>query len=199
MNWTEINKSLINFLQNFYKKNKEKSGEALYDLLIKNQNFVKNNDWINKFELQYGVKSVDPFHVFASIYNNNLSDSIVEEKIKVLFNCLKLKKIVSVNLEGVPFLHTINILRSRKLETQKEIWNFFNIVSDKKIISLNFEEYKKWYGIDLENLSLFLFYINPEKYMPLDQNSRILLRHFDINTPKNFSEYSDINSKNRKI
>ena len=198
MNWKDINNTLVNFLQNFYNKNKNNSGDALYNLLINNKTFVENNHWISKFELPYGEKSVDPFHIFASIYNANLSDSMVEKKIEVLFKTLSLKKVnVDTDFNGVPFLMPIKILSSRKIETQKEIWTLFYEVYNKIEIS-NFEKYKNWFGIDLEILSVFLFYINPEKYMPLDKNSINLLRKFEIYTPKDFLEYTNINKKIEK-
>lgn len=200
INWYVVNISLSESLKSFHMTHKDNSGEELYKLLSSDNEFLENNQWINKFSLDYGVKSVDPFHIFASISSQKSSDEQRTNKIKVLFRLLDIEIIFdNIDFDGSPVLQTIKLLATRSLETEKEIWNFFiDVINDKKI-SKNFKTYQNWYGVDFENLSVILYWLDPLKYLPINYNTRMVLTHSILGVPKNFSEYISMTNEINKF
>lgn len=145
------------------------------------------------------VADVDPFTVFA-IINRNIS---LEKKIDI---CKKFKELLDISapvpkdFNGVP---EMNAQRSnfmafeadRKVGDIERLWNVFEAA----ITENNVEEaYNALIGQFLikYNLTIGLFWIRPDKYLPLDTRSQDLLNTlgitFDRSQLLRFSEYKRV-------
>src|SRR5699024_9536633 len=91
---------------------------------------------------------------------------------------------------------------SKHLRTNNEIerlWNFFELVNQDKVTDELFAEILKIRGVGKVKLTEVLFYVNPEKYFPINSPTRKQLKSdFGINPKYNtYSEYKEILEKLR--
>jgi len=192
--WFTVYRRLAILLRRFYKKHKENSGERLYQLCEQDAVFRLLNQWVSRFSDDPETQSFDPIHIFTSLNDSKLGNQTRVKRIDALFTLLGNPGYVkAIDFEGCPTPFTIKILATRPKAAQLEIWFFFNEVlglGNKQIEEYQFPNYHNWYGINLSSLTIFLFWINHKKFLPLDNNvQRLLARMDNISVPKSFKEY----------
>jgi hypothetical protein len=175
--WNEVYEKLNKLLYDFYKNNNsnpKEAGEKLYKECRKYPGFIKLNLWIRKFSSDYGITSLDPFHVLFSINASKLSYESRIKRINIFLNILggnDLNK--DVLFAGCPSPIITKIVSSRKETEQKEIWNLFAKLFKNKRSGLDETAYKMfpgWNGIQVTSFTMFLFWIDSKCFLPLDQN-----------------------------
>ena len=193
-------KALFEFYSNC-KESDKNSGTELYEKLINNEDFKKSNTWVDKFKKEFGVKSLDPIHVFASFNGSKSSDIIRKEKVLYLLKLLKVEhNFQEINFDGCPTPMVINVLSARKHEDQVQIWDLFQRAyqqGEKGIEESDFKNFKNWYGIEFGMFTIFLFWIRSDSFLPIDQNTRTFLIATRIiqSEPKDFKSYMSIIGK----
>lgn len=204
--WYEVYDIIAQLLSKHYELSNTSfrypTGGALFNMLMKNSEFRRHNPWIEKFENgSLAVRSIDPVHIFASISSITAPPTNRIIRIKTLLNALEADYYFQdIDFEGCPLIQTTKVISTRRTETQKEIWDFFYQIyknGDKGLTPQNFQLYNYWYGINLSSFTIFLFWINSEEFLPLDQ----YVRTFIVSTrlveyvPNNFDNYKLLTSK----
>ncbi len=193
---TEIAQLLFDFSEEILKTNEIKDlPEALFHKL--NQDlFQRDNPWFAKGIKKYENNTLDPIQVLALFNHSASNDERRLKRIKTILNLLDNTKSINDRpnfFEGCPTVMMSRVINTRLLDYQIEIWSFFRDIMKAENFGLNelhFHQYQNWYGIDLASLTIFLFWIKPEKYVPLDKNSRQYIKNeFNINST--FRAYSD--------
>lgn len=146
------------------------------------------------------LKDVDPLTVFGLLNRspNQENRLAVANKFK---NFLKISAPLPKDFSGTPLLSLLNShffdIESPNLESEiEEIWKLFEIIvnqDDSNLASVFDKVYLQPYV--KKQLTMALFWINPDKYLALDTNNREYLKHFGIEVPKNgltFAEYNSI-------
>ena len=213
--WFHKYDELASELHLFYEKsvsNSNSAGHQLYNLLINDSRFLSENKWFEKFYGSNLIQSVDPMHVFASISPNNLSDDKRKYRIELLLDILRGKldssrkeeKDYLLDFDGCPAPPQIHSLAIRNEDHQEEIWSsFVDIFLKGQNCDLNaiFLKSKKWYGFSIRLLTIYLFWIRPDCFLPLDRNTVALLKENKVlkRDPRNADEYKKLLSRQQGV
>lgn len=155
-----------------YKEKREELVEIVYSLDGKYVNYIHNDDG-NK------VTDIDPFSVFA-IYNRGVAD----DNRKIILSHFKDKLGIVSELphdyDGVPILNAQKSIFFGKDNANTQIlylWNLFEsaITRNQSDFVDYFDKLQQTKGIKW-NLTIGLYWIRPDEYMPLDGNSRTYLQ-----------------------
>lgn len=191
---------LFNLNKNPFKKSKF-IGNTLYELCFQDEAFRNKNEWIKKFRSGFGVESLDPIHIFASLNSNKIGIENRIERINILFRLLdkNSEKYSNIDFSGCPSPTTIHMIGARDEDDQEQVWNyFFDVIKKSQKSSIDFEVVKSWYGIDIGSFTIFLFWIDSKNFIPLDKYTMSLLEKYSKlkNTPTIFKEYISLLIKN---
>lgn len=199
--WHEIYSDLAQALNDFYLKHPKKTGEKFFERCLKYSDFFTLIKFANN--LNNSSKSFDPIHVFASFNNYNISPSTRKKKLLFFYNILNLNTTLLQNadLDVFPFFphpNIQNIVGSRGIEIQQDIWQFFHALyvnDEAQVKSLFNRGLKEWWGLQIPSLTTFIFWAFSDKYLPLDANTEALLMRYDIirHRPKSYEEYIQVN------
>lgn len=155
-----------------YKEKREELVEIVYSLDGKYVNYIHNDDG-NK------VTDIDPFSVFA-IFNRGVAD----DNRKIILSHFKDKLGIVSELphdyDGVPILNAQKSIFFGKGNANTQIlylWNLFEsaITRNQSDFVDYFDKLQQTKGIKW-NLTIGLYWIRPDEYMPLDGNSRTYLQ-----------------------
>ena len=155
-----------------YKEKREELVEIVYSLDGKYVNYIHNDDG-NK------VTDIDPFSVFA-IFNRGVAD----DNRKIILSHFKDKLGIASELphdyDGVPILNAQKSIFFGKDNANTQIlylWNLFEsaITRNQSDFVDYFDKLQQTKGIKW-NLTIGLYWIRPDEYMPLDGNSRTYLQ-----------------------
>lgn len=195
--WCDLYSNFAEELNSFYKKYGENSGKIFYKKCMQYESeFYHLFPFVKKFN--NGNKSLDPIHIFASFNYFNISLKKRKNKLKFFYKILDINENIideyDLNVfECFPHPNITHIVANRDIFSQREIWRFFNKVIENKDFSKYFNSLKNdsWYGIKVRSLTIFMFWINSNKYIPLDKNTISLLKHYKIitNTPNSYKNY----------
>ncbi|WP_316801466.1 hypothetical protein [Pedobacter frigidisoli] len=196
VNWADAYRELSQALMTFSKEHKHASGPALYARLRENKEFLSANPWLQRFDATE-TPSVDPITIFASFNDSRLKDKTRTDKLNHYLKILGAKQVDGIiNYDGCPTPITTRIIAVRTIQAQVEIWTLFRSSQNykpelnKKIFSLS----QKWYGLDVASITIFLFWVRPKFYLPLDKNTveYLLLSGQISSRPKTYEEYTFI-------
>jgi len=197
--WYYIYKKLANLLNQIDTIfDEEPRGIQLYNKCIKDNNFRQNNEWIEKFNNEWKVKSLDPIHIFASINNNKLSKEKKLKRINILFKILDeyfREEYKDIDFNGCPSPNITKIISARNKDSQEEIWKVFeDVMQNSQDANINFKDIKNWYGIDIKSFTIFLFWIDAKNFLPLDKNTTSLLENSkkDFIFPETYKNYKNL-------
>lgn len=204
--WNEVYMHIATFLFNHFTSNKSDWSQHFFKS-IRISKFLKDNS--NRF-FQYSPNEnqpgLDPIQIFASFNYSGIRKSKRIETINSLLSALGSIYRVNdkIDFDGIPSPIIRSIINNRKVETQNEIWKFFGrIYSDrfKGLSEGDFEAVKKWKGISIPSLTMFLFWIDPIEFLPLDVNTVNYLKTTGIiiSRPKNHRDYVELCSKKDKL
>ncbi len=179
------------------------NGEELYKSCLENDEFKGYHAWSKNFfeteKIHNEVGTFDPLQVFASFNGFGMSDSVRTKKINLYFEILGSEKnYKNIDFSGCPtpmILHLVAI-RTRigwntekyikehgknahvNLEEEKKaqgkIWKAFKQVIKEDYSSIDFEDLKTVFGVNLNSFSLLLFWIDSRNFLPLDKNTLAL-------------------------
>jgi predicted ATP-binding protein involved in virulence len=186
--WYKVYEELNTFLMDFYIKNQENSGKKLYRLCVSDEQFVARNQWIRKFDSEFGVLSLDPIHIYSSINGSGQSDENRIKKINAFLKAIGVgKNYQHVDFTGCPSPFFVKMVGARNEKSQIEIWQTFYRVVLSKQQALNqrvFNKIKNWFGVEVSSFTIFLFWISSDNFLPLDKNTTELLKTFKILSKK---------------
>jgi predicted ATPase len=173
-------------------------GKQLYDKCFSSQDFRDNNEWIEKFDSEWDVQSLDPIHIFASLNNNKLGHEKRLKRINILFKILNenfKEDYKNINFSGCPTPNTTKIIAARDNETQKKVWNYFkDVITKSQNANIDFSKIQEWYGLEIGAFTIFLFWIDAKNFLPLDKNTEALLASSkrDFQFPSTYTEYKKL-------
>ena len=180
--WFEDYKKLSEALQRLYRKGNNPS-RRLYEAVCNDTKFTNTNKWIMKFS---SLRSLDPVHIFSAISANNQKDTVRTEKIlnvidlinhkieQVYMSEVKSSDFYEIDYTGCPAPPAIHSLSLRDVDKQMEIWEAFISIYEKEQdcdLELIFEKSKTWYGVSHRLLTMFMFWVSPYNFLPLDRNT----------------------------
>lgn len=197
--WHDIYQLIADLLRGFYEEYGDQSPEILLNKLKSDDDYLYANPWLRQAIVKYEAKGVDPIQLFASFNNSSSSINSKIHRIKVLL------KVFEVNIDiqghehyfdGCPSPMSARLINARNLESQQDIWRVFYQVASEGINGLNeytFNRYHTWFGINYTGFTIFLYWINSEKFMPMDKNTASFLIGTKImdTIPRNYHEYVD--------
>lgn len=172
---------LIAWIKTDLTKVKAKGGHSLINHLKKNDDFNKQND-------------IDPFTVFE-IFNREYpkGDFGLKELLWVFHDKFNLSWDVPSDFEGLPRTKSIvNTYLGNKSITVSYLWEIFEKTLHNDNISAAFD-YLLSNGISINDLSISLYWIDPDKYLPLnDSNIRMLQMHNISSEVNTFKAYESL-------
>ena len=177
---------LIEWIKTDLNKVKTKrGGHSLISYLTKSEYFQQTND-------------IDPFSVFG-IFNrkNQRGDSGRKELLLMFHDEFNLSSDIPTDFDGIPPIEifSANIFCLRKgMVTIDFLWNLFEKIVRGDNISNDFD-YLISNDVNVSDLSLYLYLISPDKFLPLNNSNIKLLQiyeiRFDIN-PITFEAYNSV-------
>lgn len=180
MKWYLVYNELAKKTFEYYQKNSKLSPVFLYNRLKNHNEFINNNEWFKKFLKDDSPSGLDPIHLFSSINGNSTKEDLKIKRIHLLLKVFNSNlSFEEIDFTGCPSPPVIKQSSLRNLETQEEIWAFFKNIYLKGKSELkieDFEMYKKWYGVDFNFLTIFLFWVKSDNFLPLDKYTRQFLQ-----------------------
>ncbi len=182
--WVHTHKELVNFLYT-----KEHSQIELINLL-KSVGIQPFNDKSEPGEHNIELDEIDPFTFFCYIYKYGSRKRL--EYLQAIANKLEIS--VPVDEKGIPSAQASKVWlfpykHDRNNNEIQRLWGFFKKALEDKIKDDDFEDLLKINGVGKTKITEALFYINPEKYLPINKPSKpYILKELRINP--SFNSYS---------
>lgn len=176
--WYEVYKIIAEHLHLLYDRNRENPAAALFTACTTNPDFKKANQWI---ESKWTTDGLDPIQIFSSINSSTLGENLRLSRIGALFDILGLDKnqyYDKIDFSGCPTPVAIKLLSYRENQVQNRIWQVFAAVmanGQDGLTDAVFTEVNQWPGISIPSFTIFLFWINPRNFLPLDKNTVTLI------------------------
>lgn len=215
--WYEAYEYLALQLNKFYVRHQGEAGIKLFELCISSDEFTKRNQWILKFKSEFDVTSLDPLHVFSCISANYLKPNQRLERINILLDLVvdksekstyggyyakkfheqSLSQYVQLDVSGCPAPMPLKLLSARHHYDQESIWQLFHNAFERGHEGLSddvFSLSKQWYGVSERIVTILLFWIKPNTFLPLDKNTVALLQKHEkiIKFPNSVIEYKEL-------
>lgn len=196
--WYHIYHQIALELQKFYNIHKGKSSIELYILLEKSSFFRMEESWLKNVRLY--SRSVDPIQFFTSFSKSGQTGLKSAEIIEEVWRIFKKEEPYwnFIDFDGRPAPVALKIESVRNEVDQKQIWECLDniLTNNKKGLSESlWQEAISWRGIRAASFTIFLFWIDSDNFIPLDNNTQQYLIHLgylDLNTTLNFTTYSKL-------
>lgn len=205
--WYEVHNELCNLIDQL--KNKIGNGDwknvarFIRTRIQYDSDFKEIHPWVkNAFETTEGIKTteyfnkhylIDPLQIFQSFHAVTSSKQNRINRInawfRIMHNLLDIDKSVSydnIDFSGCPALNPMQTLKFKNSKDIELLWNLYEQTRKGEFIYRNdtINNYLKIQGIGITSLSVFVFWINSDKYIPLDKNTLIFIQS------SRFKEYS---------
>ena len=156
---------------------------------------------------EIALSEIDPFTFFAN-FNRNLKDQNRIEIIKIIKEKWSLKSDLPTDFSGLPIVNSqrawfFSGKTERGEQDIKLLWDLFMQAIEDEIDSKTFDSVLKQNSIKY-NITMGLFWINPERYLNLDKVNRAYLTKIGISIKdlSDFDSYKkymeNVRSKSRK-
>lgn len=182
--WSDAYWAVATTLAKLKKVWKNEAGKVLYKAFNDNSAFVNTNKWFKKFDT---LKVIDPLHIFASISANTHTEAkrteLIDHYHSIILGALPQSLLhffrqgheySKIDFRGCPFPPAIQSLSLRDEDKQQQIWEAFESIyhhaQDCELDAI-FEQSKSWYGVSHRLLTMFLFWVSPKNFLPLDRNT----------------------------
>ena len=196
-NWYEAYRHIAKLLLAFYKEKKANNPSgSLFDVL-KDSEFAELNrgrlfrDRLSRIS-EWGL---DPIQIFATFNYPKIGSKriYIINSLLTRFGSNKLVQ-AETSFEGCPSPVITQIIQYRGWKVQNQIWEMFDKIMDKGINGLKNHHFlliKEWRGIDIASLTMFLFWINSDEFLPLDRNTVEFLKTFELikERPRTYKDY----------
>ncbi|MFH6770265.1 AAA family ATPase [Gaetbulibacter aquiaggeris] len=202
IDYDSTNKSLYSWVKTYkelveYLKDKENDQIGLINVLKKAGCDLFNDQ--DPEENIIPLEEIDPFTFFCYI------NKYFVQRLGILQSLAKnLNLTIPLDDYGIPSTNPQKVWvfpykYLRKNNEIKRLWSFFNNVISNEVTYDQFNDILKIKGVAHAKISEILFYINPEKYFPINGPTKPYLKKvFEINPKfKTFSEYENILSQLR--
>lgn len=183
--WVETHNELVQYL-----RTKEHNQIELIDLL-KSVGIDPFNDKLEEGDNFVDLEEIDPFTFFCYIYKygNEKRLNLLQEIAK------KLDLSIPIDEKGLPSAQPqrVWLFPFKYLRTHNEIqrlWDFFNKAVENNIYDSDFEDIITIKSIGLTKITEVLFYIKPEKYLPINGPTKSYIEQ-ELNIIPTFKTYSE--------
>ncbi len=192
----EVFKLLSSALHQYYLKRGDQTAYELYQLLV-GKDVIESFRWLKRYD-ERRIFSIDPIALFSAINDRRITKELRIQRINLLFEKLDFNyKIADLDITGCPTPVALKMTTARTIGSQLEIWGLFDSIISKGQAGLS-EDYwnlfKSWYGVELASFTIFLFWINPQNFIPLDKNTvgYLKTKNYTSSTIKNYDQYISI-------
>lgn len=148
------------------------------------------------------LEEIDPFTFFCYIYKYGPEKQL--ERLRFIANHFDIKP-VPENQHGIPSANAQKVWlfpykKDRVNNEVSRLWGFFKAAMDNSINNELFEDILKIKGAGIVKITEGLFYIKPDKYLPIDAQTKPYLKEILGVNPKfsNWTEYNNIINKVRE-
>lgn len=205
-NWYDINRILtVELIKIIEDVGIEHIGRYLTNLFAGKEKFMDLHKWFSK---SYGLYTqderqkykddqpqIDPLQIYLSYSMYSLSKETRIARINAIFIALNINlNFVDVDFTGMPTPLGIKSLPFKPLEDVQMLWDYFIKLELKE--SLLKEDLKKAlrvYGVDISLLSIFSFWVRPDRIIPVDKWTIEMIRRFQLlDFPKSNLSAADI-------
>ncbi len=193
--WHSIYRHIAELLNEFYLTYQSKSSAELYKKLA-NSDFGNSNSRLFNFDLYDSHKGLDPIQVFCTFNYSRISNESRVKNLRLLLSALESKAEMSLGIDftGIPAPIITRVIQFRGVNFQNEIWVEFNKVFEKGVTGINqktFNSIRTWKGIDTPSFTMFLFWVDSEQFLPLDQKTITFLKLYGLipARPSSYDEY----------
>lgn len=183
--WVKTHKQLVQYLLT-----KEDSQKDLVSLL-KSVGITPFNDKANYGEHDIELEEIDPFTFFCYIYKYGS-----EKRLKFLQEISeKLNLDFPKGESGIPSAQAQKVWMfpyqyERKNNEVSRLWSFFKKAVNNKITDQDFEDILKIRSTGKVKITEALFYIDPERYFPINGPTKPYLKEV-LNIDPNFNTFSE--------
>jgi hypothetical protein len=162
---------LVKWIKTDLYKVKGKGGHSLIYSLINNDDFKKQND-------------IDPFTVFEIINREYSRGEVAHRELLLMFHgYFNLSSDVPSDFEGRPLKKNFAGYFKNKGVTISFLWELFEKLHNDSI-STDFD-FLLSNGISINDLSISLYWIVPDKYIPLNDSNKKMLQMYEISSDVN--------------
>lgn len=146
------------------------------------------------------LQEIDPF-TFLSYLNKFHSDERRVEILQDLRHKLHFRCPEPTDVSGIPTIHPMKVHLFPHKSTRNKydinvLWELFGQVKEGKVDERLFQTALNIKSVGKGKLSIVLFYVNPEKYVPLDSNTSSYLRSKKLGyTYDSFASYNELSEK----
>lgn len=190
--WVQTHKQLTEFL-----KTKENSQNELI-LILKSVGIGPLNDKTGDGEHDIELNEIDPFTFFCYIYKYGTKRRL--GYLQKIAETLNIK--IPQGESGIPSAQAQKVWLfpyeyERKNNEVKRLWSFFHKAISNTISENDFQDVLQIRSTGKTKLTEALFYINPEKYLPINGPTKPYLKEVLGIDPKfnTYKEYTDILSR----
>lgn len=200
--WYEVYSHIADLLVEYYENHKNSESNVAKNIFekLEGTKFAEyNSGRLFRKDSTVKEKGLDPIQIFASFSYTGIKP---DKRLKII-NSLLLefnsnKTVTSLtSFDGCPYPIITKIIQFRGWQEQNEIWRVFDTVYNNGFNGLeekHFNMLKKWHGLDIASFTMFLFWINPEDFLPLDKNTVGFLKTYNIieERPRTYKQYIEL-------
>lgn len=164
--WIPIYKELAKKLLEF-KDNRKKLVEFLYSLDKTNYLKMKNKD---------KIEDIDPFSFFG-VFNRRIKEANRKKILDVIKVSFNLASEIPADFDGIPILDGRKSFyfnwtdRKTLIQSCDFLWALFEKALSEKVTKEDIEDLVNTKGIGFAMATIPLFWVNPEVYLPMDNNT----------------------------
>lgn len=152
---------------------------------------IKDKDKNNQ---EVDMSEIDPFTFFAN-FNRGITSKNRIAVLKYIKNTWNLKSDIPVNFEGIPVVNNMSVWfftweKDRGTDDVKILWDLFIQAVKDKMEESTFNQALQIKNVNW-NLTMGLYWLNPDKYINLDRVNREYLKNngIKISTTLNYNNY----------
>ncbi|MBL7746366.1 MAG: hypothetical protein JNM19_02965, partial [Chitinophagaceae bacterium] len=196
--WYIVYKEIADRLYKNYVLNKINGvdpGKTLFGTASNSKNLITYFPWLRDLRKEKNIGRLDPLHVFVSFNEMNMPETRRTEMMDHWYSFLGSRRPYDkIDFTGCPVFPPGRFLRLRRQKDQDELWQIFRKIIETGQEGLTEHAYQQvlnWDDIDFPFFSVFLYWISPHSFMPLDKNTFRLLQMADLAKSRleNFEAY----------
>ena len=186
LSWPKAYRKLAEMLAIFHKQYDKVAGPVLFKICSDDPAAKQLFQFITRFKQQSANNSLDPVNLFASINSLHSPHGLRVARYNFYLELLSInakQEFEQVNIsgfEGCPTPRTSNIITPRSIEQDQQLWRQFADVIELGVKGINettFRNIIQWKGLQIAAFTMFLFWIDSDNFISLDNNMVSFLRN----------------------